>query len=211
MRCEQIGDATLYRADCREVLPVLERIDSVVTDPPYGMSYQSGYRKLRHDPIEGDGDAELLKYAFGIPASHSRYVFCRWTDIPYADQPRSVIVWEKNCCGMGDLEHEHGRTTEVALFWPGESHKWPYKRPWDVVRHARVPSDIHPTAKPVSLMEEFVSWTAGVVVDPFMGSGTTGVACANLRREFIGIETNQKYFDIACQRIDAVNRQERLF
>jgi DNA modification methylase len=68
----------------------------------------------------------------------------------------------------------------------------------------------HPTEKPVYLMEQFVEWTRGVVVDPFMGSGTTGVACVNLARAFIGIEIEPRYFDIACRRIEDAQRQGRL-
>ena len=207
----RIGDATLYHGDCLEILPTLDKVDAVVTDPPYGMAYLSAWRSEKHDAIAGDGDYSLLEWAFQIPVQHSRYVFCRWDAVPRADNPKSMIVWVKPNCGSGDLEHEHGRTTEYALFWPGPEHKWPQKRPWDVVRHPKAKTDRHPTEKPESLMSEFVGWTEGVVADPFMGSGTTGVACANLGRKFIGIELERKYFDIACERIDAAYSQGRLF
>ena len=69
----------------------------------------------------------------------------------------------------------------------------------------------HPTQKPIRLIEWCIEKTAGSVIDPFMGSGTTGVACANLGRKFIGIEIERKYFDIACERIDAAYAQGRLF
>ena len=75
-------------------------------------------------------------------------------------------------------------------------------------------SDLHPTQKPVRIMEHIVRlsvWTGGVCVDPFMGSGTTGVACMNLGRSFIGIEREPKYFDIACRRIEDAQRQQRMF
>ena len=69
----------------------------------------------------------------------------------------------------------------------------------------------HPTQKPLPLMTWCVEFTTGTVLDPFMGSGTTGVACAQLGRKFIGIEIDRKYFDIACERIDNAYRQERMF
>lgn len=206
-----IGGATLYHGDCLEIMPTLGEVDAVVTDPPYGMSYQSARRSDKHEQIAGDKDVGLLEWAFRLPVKHSRYVFCRWDAVAKAHNPKSMIVWAKPNCGSGDLEHEHGRTTEYALFWPGNGHKWPNKRPWDIVRHPKAKTDRHPTEKPVSLMEEFVSWTQGTVADPFMGSGTTGVACANLGRKFIGIELERKYFDIACERIEAAYAQGRLF
>ena len=125
--------------------------------------------------------------------------------------PKSCITWVKNNWSMGDLEHEHGRQTELCLFYPGINHRWPEMRPSDVINAPRTNNDYHPTEKPVYLMEQVVKWTAGVVVDPFMGSGTTGVACMNLGRKFIGIELEKKYFDIACERIDQAQRQVRMF
>lgn len=212
MRVETIGNATLYLGDCREILPTLPKVDAVITDPPYGMSFQSNHRAERHLRIANDDDVGLLVWACEIPATHSRYVFCRWDNLrDGVPQPKSCITWVKNNWSMGDLEHEHARQTEIAMFWPGPNHSWPTKRPTDVVHANRTGNSEHPTEKPVYLMEQFVEWTNGVVVDPFMGSGTTGVACANLDREFIGIEIEPKYFDIACRRIENALRQERLF
>ena len=211
MRVETIGDATLYLGDCLEILPTLEPVDAVVTDPPYGMSFQSGHRNEKHERIANDGNGELFAAACNIPVKHSRYVFCRWDNIGDAPRPKSCVTWVKNNWSMGDLEHEHARQTEVALFWPGEEHYFPGKRPADVVSAQRTGNGEHPTQKPVYLMEQFLGWTCGTVLDPFMGSGTTGVACANLGRKFIGIEIEEKYFDIACSRIDAAYAQGRLF
>ena len=210
-RVERIGDATLYLGDCLEILPTLPKVDAVITDPPYGMSFQSNHRADRHIRIANDDDVGLLVWACGIPVSHSRYVFCRWDNLrDGAPHPKSCITWVKNNWSMGDLEHEHARQTEIAMFWPGPDHSWPGKRPTDVVRAPRTGNSEHPTEKPVYLMEQFVGWTRGVVVDPFMGSGTTGVACVNLAREFVGIEIEPKYFDIACRRIEDAQRQGRL-
>ena len=110
---------------------------------------------------------------------------------------------------MGDLEHEHARQTEVAAFYPGQGHFFPKGRPQDVIRAPRTGNEFHPTEKPVQLMMAFVEWTSGTVLDPFMGSGTTGVACAKLGRKFIGIEIDEGYFHIACARIrDAHSRPD---
>ena len=202
---------TIYHGDCREILPTLPKVDAVVTDPPYGMGFRSNYRKVAHSEIANDENDELLVAACSIPVKHSRYVFCRWGNIGSVSQAKSCITWVKNNWSMGDLKHEHARQTEVALFWPGPTHEFPDGRPTDVVFAQRTGNDAHPTEKPVYLMEQFIKWTAGVVLDPFMGSGTTGVACMNLGRKFIGIEIDPKYFDIACQRIDQAQKQQRLF
>ena len=211
-RIETIGNAVLYLGDCREILPTLPKVDAVITDPPYGMAFQSNHRTERHARIANDDNVDLLAWACAIPATHSRYVFCRWDnlrgDLP---PPKSCVTWVKNNWSMGDLEHEHARQTEIAMFWPGPAHSWPGKRPTDVMRAPRTGNGDHPTEKPVYLMEQFIGWTRGVVVDPFMGSGTTGVACANLGREFVGIEIEPKYFDIACRRIEDAQRQSRMF
>jgi hypothetical protein len=81
----------------------------------------------------------------------------------------------------------------------------------DVLNGIRTGNGFHPTEKPVDVMQRIVEWTRGTVIDPFMGSGTTGVACANLGRKFIGIELEPKYFDIACRRIETAYKQPRLF
>ena len=220
MEKEVIGDCTLYHADCTEVIPTLDVIGAVVTDPPYGMSFQSNHYKGKngkpnasaHDRIKGDGDPAMLRIAYGIPSGHSSYIFCRWDNlIDLPDAPNSVIAWVKPNWSMGDLNHEHGRQYEMIAFYRGPDHEWPNKRPADVVRHARTGNSHHPTEKPVSLMKEVVSWTKGTVFDPFMGSGSTGVACADMGRTFIGCEVERKYFDVACERITATYAQGRLF
>jgi DNA modification methylase len=210
-RKEVLGDCTLYLGDCLEILPTLQPVDCVLTDPPYGMAFQSNYRTIAHERIANDDSAALFEWACRIPVRHSRYVFCRWDGIKVAPMPKSCVTWVKNNWSMGDLEHEHARQTEVALFWPGEDHRFPDKRPTDVVMAQRTGNEYHPTEKPVHLMEQFVKWTIGTIYDPFMGSGTTGVACVNLGRKFIGVEIEEKYFNIAVERIKAAQAQLRLF
>lgn len=209
-RVEVIGNAALYLGDAREILPQLGGIDSVVSDPPYGMSYE-GWNADRHDPIAGDGTEELLIWACGLTPRHSAYLFCRWDNLASVPKPKSCITWVKNNWSMGDLEHEHGRQTEIALFYPGPEHDWPRGRPNDVIRAPRTDNEHHPTEKPVQLMRAIIEWTRGTVTDPFMGSGSTGIACLDLGRPFVGIELDEKHFDTACRRIEAAGRQGNLF
>lgn len=196
------GNVKLICGDCLDVLPTLGKVDAVVTDPPYGIQFQSNHRQNKRARIQGDDDLSLLRFACDIKVRHSRYVFCRWDCLRHVLVPRSCITWIKNNWSMGDLSHEHARQTELILFWPGDEHEWLGGRPSDVVRANRTRNENHPTEKPVQLMQEIIGWTRGTVHDPFMGSASTGVACVKLGRAFIGIEIDRKYFNIACKRID---------
>lgn len=213
LRREQIGDCTLYLGDCREILPLLPKVDAVVTDPPYGMEFRSNFRTVRpkFHAIANDESADALIWSTGIEAAHSKYIFCRWDNLPEVAKPKSVVTWVKNNWSMGDLTGEHARQTEVALFYPGPQHYFPAGRPSDVISAPRTGNDWHPTEKPVQLMWHVSRWTVGTILDPFMGSGTTGVACVKLGRRFIGIEIDQGYFEIACKRIRDAYAQPDMF
>tara|TARA_R110000764_G_scaffold196039_2_gene281248 strand:- start:4 stop:693 length:690 start_codon:yes stop_codon:yes gene_type:complete len=206
-----IGDCTLYNADCEEVMPLISSVDAVVTDPPYGMRFVSNYRKEKYKEIENDNGFKFLKWATTIKAKHSTYVFCRWDNLYQVIKPNSLITWVKNNWSMGDLNHEHARQTEVCLFYKGKNHFFPKKRPTDVIFCNRTNNNYHPTEKPLQLISSIVEWTNGVVFDPFMGSGTTGVACAKLGKKFIGVELDPNYFQIACQRIEKAYQEPDLF
>ena len=200
MRVKINENITLYHGDCRDIVPDVV-FDSVVTDPPYGMSYVSNHRTTKYEPIVNDDTTDLLRYACDIKAPHSNYVFCRWDNLYDVPKPTSFITWVKNNHSMGDLKHSHARKTETLLFYSGANHFFPTKRPTDVVNHARTQNKNHPTEKPIELMEEILGWTDGVVLDPFMGSGATAVAAAKLGRKFIGVELNRGFFDIAVRRV----------
>ena len=210
-RKEVIGDCTLYLGDCQEIAHAIGHVDSLVSDPPFGMAFRSNFRNEKHDEIANDKTTDHLVWACNYPVLHSRYVFCRWDNLFDIPKPKSLVTWVKNNWSMGDLDHEHARQTEVAAFYPGPEHFFPKGRPQDVIRAPRTGNEFHPTEKPVQLMMAFVEWTSGRVIDPFMGSGSTGVACAKLGREFVGIEINEPYFEIACERIRKAIRQPDMF
>ncbi len=208
---EVIGDCTLYCGDCMEIIPTLGNVEAVVTDPPYGMDFVSNYRITKHKAIANDRSVGFLQWASELSCAHSKYIWMRWDNLKDVVQPKSLVTWIKNNHSMGDLEHEHGRKTEVCAFYPGPSHFFPNGRPVDIVYGTRTGNALHPTQKPVDLMRNVIEWTAGTVVDPFMGSGTTGVACAKMGRKFIGIELDPDYFEIACDRIRKAYEQPDLF
>ncbi len=219
MRIETIGDATLYLGNCLEILPTLPKVDAVITDPPYGIGADKGKKGSRpfkggkpvemayHPENNWDNERpnpELLKTV--VNAGKNAIV---WGGNYFADcfAPQGKWLWWDKCQTMptyGDGE----------LAWTNLSGTTPKKFVWannkifadKVERH-------HPTQKPVELIWWCVSLVpdAETILDPFMGSGTTGVACANLGRKFIGIEIEPKYFEIACERIDNAYRQQRMF
>lgn len=209
-RVETIGNATLYLGDARDIVPNL-RFDSIVSDPPYGMAFQSNRRTDQHRAIANDQTEELLIWACGLPARHSSYLFCRWDNLFSVPKPKSCVTWVKNVHSMGDLEHEHARQTEVALFYPGPEHDFPSGRPNDVIKAPKTGNGYHPTEKPVQLMMAMCEWTRGTILDPFMGSGSTGVAAVRLGRPFVGVEIDPEYFDTACRRVEEAQRQSDLF
>jgi site-specific DNA-methyltransferase (adenine-specific) len=206
-----IGDCTLYLGDCRDTVENVDEWHSLISDPPYGMGFVSNHRIQRHKVIKNDDDVCLLQWCCELSASHSKYIFCRWDNLSDVPRPKSFITWVKNNHSMGDLEHEHARKTEGILFYDGEKHNWPNGRPNDVVKNNRTGNNLHPTEKPVDLMCQVCAWTSGTIIDPFMGSGSTLVAAAKMRRKAIGIEIDPDYFLIAVERVRNEYRQGDLF
>ncbi len=211
-RKEVIGGCTLLLGDCLDIIPMLGKVDAVVTDPPYGMQFVSGHRHIKHSAIMGDDYLPLEHINLSIQLSRRfAYVFCRWDNLGEMPSPTSVLAWVKNNWSMGDLKHEHGRQWEAICFYARADHEFTKRIP-DVIYAPRTGNNLHPTQKPIMLIEQLIrANVVDIILDPFMGSGTTGVACVNLGRKFIGIEIEPKYFDIACKRIDQAERQGRLF
>jgi DNA modification methylase len=187
-----IGNATLYCADCLEILPMLDKVDAVVTDPPYPNEYAAEY-KYNYDVLPSLGIKRGLVF---------------WTSRePFPLAFSTLHVWDKKISVGRDFEliYEVGGNGQSIVF-----------------RHYLINSIVaasmcgdvftpHPSQKPIRLLLDLIKRVEGTILDPFMGSGTTGVACAKMGRKFIGIELEPKYFDIACKRIDDAYKQGDLF
>jgi site-specific DNA-methyltransferase (adenine-specific)/modification methylase len=203
-RVETIAEGvTLYLGDCREILPTLDGVDAVVSDPPYGISYKKGAGgKGKHtvrniEAIEGDTEPFdptpwLVWPCILWGANHyaSRLPHGRW------------LAWDK-LAGMAEFDS----FSDVEFAWQsGRGKDRIFSHLWKGICKASEKGGKerwHPTQKPVELM----SWClrqlpdAKTILDPFMGSGTTGVAAVKLGRRFIGIEIEPRYFDVACKRL----------
>jgi site-specific DNA-methyltransferase (adenine-specific) len=199
-----IGDATLYLGDCMEVLPALGKVDAVITDPPYGIGFAAQPTKWQRlagkhpeswdDKIASDidvlralGDVQIIwggNY-YSLPPTRG------WLSWFKPDAPPSManfeLAWTNRDRNARQLSISIGATNAERIG--------------------------HPTQKPLSLMRWSIEQAGDVktILDPFMGSGTTGVAAIQLGRKFIGIEREPKYFDIACQRIEQAVAQGQLF
>ncbi len=210
-RKEIIGDCTLYQGDCLEVMPGLGEFDAVVTDPPYGIDYgRGGGFSTKHgwspwrEKVEWDADRPPRE-AFEMFRGRSVHQIV-WGGNYFTDWlPPSMrwLVWDKGqrSFSLADCE----------LAWTNQNNA---ARVFDYPRAlALKDGKQHPTQKPVALMEWCIKWLTDsiTILDPFMGSGTTGVACVNLGRKFTGIELDPQYFDVACRRIEEAYKQPRLF
>ena len=196
---------TIYHSDCRDILPTLKDIDLIITDPPYGISYNSGYYKYGnpHKPVVGDLSypVEILNVCLRL-ATRAVFTFCRWDILHILPKPESVIVWVKNNWSAGDLQHEYGRMWEAIAFYPRSQHKF-IGRPSDVIHCDRIaPTALtHPTEKPIPLLKQIIKANVGTtILDPFAGSGTTLMASKELGRRCIGIEIKEEYCETAALR-----------
>lgn len=224
IRMKPIADGvTLYLGDCRDILPTLGKVDAVVTDPPYGIGH-SGTRSPRKS-ISSTGRRQVSVAIHGDdtgfdPAPFLDVARCCFTGAQHFAErlPGGTFhVWNKRG-PFAPLDQSDG-----DLIWVGGDKK--ALRIIDLVwrgicRTTENTSRIeHPTQKPVALMEWCIRWMHPgtindapiTILDPFMGSGTTGVAAMQLGRKFIGIEIEPRYFDIACRRIEQATKQADLF
>jgi site-specific DNA-methyltransferase (adenine-specific) len=209
-----IGDATLYHGDCLEILPTLPKVDAVVTDPPFGAG-RDGIANDSLDPAEWASfcakfaaacNAENILVEVGKNDTAMRQA------MDLAHRYRWAIVLNyTNAMRQGAVGYSN--TGLVLWYGEGKCHNRFMDR-IDAPLEETKSQFSHPSPKTTAHYErlaQMFSRPTGVVLDPFMGSGTTGVACANLGRKFIGIEIERKYFDIACERIAAAYAQGRLF
>jgi site-specific DNA-methyltransferase (adenine-specific)/modification methylase len=204
VRVEQIGDAVLYLGDCRDILPTLAKVDAVVTDPPYGIGFAAQptkwQRRAGQAPEVWDNVA-VEGLPFILAHGETQIV---WGGNYYNLAPsRGWLTWFKPDAPPS--------MASVELAWTSLDVN--ARQITHSISATNAERAGHPTQKPIAVM----LWTLAqiedceTILDPFMGSGTTGVACAKLGRKFIGIEIEPKYFDIACKRIDDAYKQPRLF
>lgn len=229
----EIGDATLYLSDCMEILPTLGQVDAVITDPPYG---ESTHANAKSNRTKGHGTKAIdfasltagqLREVLNVCGEKcSRWIVStmEWRHIAAFDlQPPEGLelvrfgVWVKTnpmpqisadrpAQGWEGIAYMHS-TSGLKKRWNGGGQHGNYVG-------AVITDGAHPTGKPLPLFSSFVEKftdCAETILDPFMGSGTTGVAAIQLGRKFIGIEREPKYFDIACKRIEQAVAQGQLF
>jgi len=207
-----IGDAELWLGDCREVLPVLPVHDLLLTDPPYGIGASAGTGKYGRMKIEACVDLawdnetppQWLLLLMLEQATHKVIFGGNYFVLPPS---RAYLVWDK---GAGFRNRDFAECEFAWCSWDGNARVLTH----DPLARGDYRAKEHPTQKPVSVMAWCVNQAPDspkTILDPFMGSGTTGVACAQLGRKFTGIEREPKYFDIACRRIEDAQRQAKLF
>jgi site-specific DNA-methyltransferase (adenine-specific) len=223
-----IGDATLYLGDCREILPTLARVDAVITDPPYSDNTHKmaktnkgsgrGTKLITFSAFDGDTfDAVMnacLSVSDGWVVATCDYKHAaRWYE---SDKFVRLGAWVKPNPMPQISADRPGQGFESVLILHAGSRKKAWNRGggsavWTFPVHTG--SEV-PTQKPLSLIESFVSdftRPGETILDPFLGSGTTGVAAARLGRKFVGCELSERHFEIACERITNAQRQESLF
>jgi hypothetical protein len=191
-----IGDCTLYQGDCFDILPTLGKVDAVVTDPPYPDWLVEEY-KYHADVLTPLGALDCRQLVFWstkceFPLSYTaRHVWDKKTGCGSEYE----FIFERNGAANFKVVRHYLINSTVAASFTGDV--------WTE----------HKSQKPISLMLWCVDFLpdAQTILDPFMGSGTTGVACAKMGRKFIGIELEPRYFDIACRRIEEAYRQPDLF
>jgi|APLak6261658528_1056013.scaffolds.fasta_scaffold04655_3 DNA modification methylase len=216
MRIETIGSATLYLGDCREILPILPNCDLILTDPPYGIGESSGKNKKRGQkniPARDFGNDDWDNqpppaWLFGLMLEKSTTQIIFGGNYFYLPPTSCFLVWDKD--NTGDF-------ADAELAWTNlkkavRLKKWRWN---GMLQENMKKKELreHPTQKPVPIMEWCLTHAqeAKTVFDPFMGSGTTGVAAINMGKIFTGIERESKYFDIACRRIEEATKQNDIF
>jgi site-specific DNA-methyltransferase (adenine-specific) len=200
----ELENATLYLGDCMEILPTLDKLDAVITDPPYGLGKRMqggtwGAKTEFKEMVIWDNAPPEVETLIYLANMSQITVF--WGGNYYGLPPsRCWLVWDKQNAvpTMADCE----------IAWTSlDANTKRFSHPVGRVLHG------HPSEKPLQLMR----WTIdtvkalGTIFDPFMGSGTTGVAAIQMGRKFIGIEKDPKYFDIACKRIEQASKQVDMF
>lgn len=214
----EIGNATLYLGDCMDILPTLDKVDAVICDPPYGIG------------IDRSMAASSGSQSGGMMAKKGNYFASGWDDAPMSlelaeliiSKSETVIFWGGNYYGLPASQcwlvwdkRVNGNFADCELAWtnmkkPVRKFEWMWN---GMLRQGQEERNGHPTQKPLALMQWCIDQAGNpeTILDPFMGSGTTGVAAIQMGRKFIGIERELKYFEIAVKRIKEAVAQPQLF
>ena len=212
-RKEQIGNCTLYLGDCREVLPTLDAVDAVITDPPFGVgNFVQTTGQIRG---RGSNRGKAVSWNDATPSADvfeqmrrlSKHRIIWGANFFNCFEDRGgAIVWLKdqkmpNFSKADIASCTHFQKTEIVRI------------PWTNFTVAHKAASDHSCERPVELYEWCIDYLPRVdsILDPYMGSGSTGVACAKMGRSFIGIEIDEGYFNIACERIRAAYAQPDMF
>ncbi|MCK4783339.1 MAG: site-specific DNA-methyltransferase [Desulfobacteraceae bacterium] len=192
-------------------------MDLILTDPPYGIKLSRGYKKS--EPIFGDDGFSVMVFLDDILKEYKRilksnsaiYIFTRFDVMPYwwlkcknYFQMKNCIIWAKGGGGKGDLEGNYGNNSEMILFMTNGKHKLQGRREGNVWQIPKTKLEYHETQKPINLLKKIIEKSSkenDIILDPFLGSGTTIVACKQLKRNYIGIEINPEYCKIAEERL----------
>ena len=209
-----IGDCTLYCGDSKDIISQIDNVDAVVTDPPYGINENNKKNLLRINKAKPKDYGEFTwdnsrvdQNIIDLIRQKSRYQIIFGGNYYELPSTSCWLVWDKQN-GNSDfadceLAWTNLKTAVRRIYWR-----------WNGMIRRGDDERVHPTQKPLGVMRwciEKLPKDANTILDPFMGSGTTGVACAMMGRKFIGVELDQKHFDIACQRIEKAYQQPDLF
>jgi len=213
MRVETIGSATLYEADCIDALQIIGAVDAVITDPPYGIGLDYALEGFDDTPEELqaliDSFVPLCRQIAPIvsitPGNVNHYLY---------PKPTWTLCWF-NRAGAGSGPWGFSCWQPILCYGPDPYLRLSMGRRPDFIEHSETSEkNGHPCPKPIRFQKlwiERVALDAQTILDPFMGSGTTGVAAVQMGRKFIGIEREEKYFQIACKRIEDAQRQGDFF
>ena len=230
-----MDDMKLLHGDCLELMKEIpdESVDMILTDPPYLMSYKTNHRADKShrfcQTIIGDNDKELIadfaKEAYRVLKNNTAmYCFCNSNHVDFFKEViesagfriKNILIWVKNNWTAGDLKAQYGKQYEMIIYCNKGRKFIQGKRLTDVWYFDRVSSNraVHQNQKPVDLLTQIIeksSDVGDVILDPFMGSGSTGIACMNTRRKFIGMEIDEEYFTAARERIQQERAQVSIF
>lgn len=221
-----IGDCTLYLGDCSDIVPMLGKVDALVTDPPYKFDTSGGGQlRSKRQNMEQIAEAGLdqgFDHSIFTGSQFGSAVFFahndQWAELlPYLASQfdrYAIVPWVKS--NALPVANKHYRP-DIEIY----VHAWnigfhpvgdlQQKKRFIIAKNGQDSDVAHPTVKPLSVMSKIICNVAGqTVLDPFLGSGSTGVACVKAGRSFIGIERHEPYFEIACDRIRRAYAQSDL-